>query len=244
MRIGITADINLTLTNSINLKLANFAPKPLLDVLIKNKVIPIIFPIASPKMAKELLETVDGIIIPGGPDVAPFLYQAEPILQNGATYQLRDEFELELIKQIQLAHKPLLGICRGIQIVNLALGGSVYQDLTTQFPSPNLLQHHQKTLGNLPVHTVKISQGSQLFQIFGHSAYVNSRHHQAVKEPAPGLKISAQSSDGVIEGLEDQAGLVQLVQWHPENLWQNDPLEEKLFQQFFKRVEKVKQAHC
>ncbi|WP_034995825.1 gamma-glutamyl-gamma-aminobutyrate hydrolase family protein, partial [Liquorilactobacillus vini] len=113
MRIGITADINLTLTNSINLKLANFAPKPLLDVLIKNKVIPIIFPIASPKMAKELLETVDGIIIPGGPDVAPFLYQAEPILQNGATYQPRDEFELELIKQIQLAHKPLLGICRG-----------------------------------------------------------------------------------------------------------------------------------
>ncbi|WP_268869626.1 gamma-glutamyl-gamma-aminobutyrate hydrolase family protein [Liquorilactobacillus vini] len=91
---------------------------------------------------------------------------------------------------------------------------------------------------------LKLAKEVSFFRFFGHSAYVNSRHHQAVKEPAPGLKISAQSSDGVIEGLEDQAGLVQLVQWHPENLWQNDPLEEKLFQQFFKRVEKVKQAHC
>lgn len=238
MKIGITADVNLTTTEVINLKLANFAPKPLLDVLLKNNVIPIILPIVLPKMVEELLTTVDGVIIPGGQDVSPILYHSEPLLHNGANYQPRDEFEFELTKQIYLAHKPLLGICRGIQVVNLALGGSVYQDLPTQFPGPNLLQHKQKTLGNLPTHTVKIEQHSLLYQIFGGSAYVNSRHHQAVKDIAAGLHITAQAPDGVIEGLEDEEGLIQLVQWHPENLWQKDPLQEKLFKKFFERVVK------
>jgi putative glutamine amidotransferase len=191
-------------------------------------------------MAKELLELVDGLIIPGGQDVAPIMFHGEPSVHTGASYQPRDEIEFQLVREAKKMGKPLFGICRGIQVVNLALGGSVYQDLESEFPSHDLLQHKQKTLGSLPVHTVKIQKGSLLNQVFGDSAYVNSRHHQAVKNVAAGLHVVAQAPDGVIEGLEDDQGLIQLVQWHPENLWQSDLKQEELFKAFFRRVSEYK----
>lgn len=236
MRIGITADANLQPTNIINLKLAYYVPKPLIDVLVKHDVIPVVIPILPAKLAVESLTGLDGLIIPGGVDIAPDFLGEEPSPNLGATYRARDETEFALVKAAAKKHLPILGICRGIQVINAALGGSIYQDLASQFPGKDLLQHKQRSLGNLPIHHVAIAKGSAFRKTLGARSFVNSRHHQAVRETAPGLKAVATAPDGVIEAVENDDASIQGIQWHPENLWQHDSTQEKIFTDFFARV--------
>ena len=124
-----------------------------------------------------------------------------------------------------------LGICRGIQVLNIALGGTVYQDLQADCPSA-YIGHSQKAYGAYPVHHVNVKKGSLLHAALGDTAYVNSRHHQALKDVAKGLVVTAMAPDGVIEGIESA------VQWHPENMWREHPEMRALFEQFIARVEK------
>lgn len=236
MKIGITADVNLTETPIINLKLAHFAPKPLVDVLVKNDVIPIILPILPGKLAKASLDGLDGLIIPGGHDIAAEFLNENPSPELGPTYSPRDAFEFPIVKSAVEQHMPLLGICRGAQVINVALGGTIYQDLPSEYEKDSLLQHSQRTKGDLPTHTVKIDPTSQLGKDLGPTAFVNSRHHQAIKDVAPNLKVIAQAPDGVIEAVENKDASIQAVQWHPENLWQNDPQQERIFTAFIARA--------
>ncbi len=238
MRIGISADADLEPTEIINLQLAHFAPKPLVDVLVKHQVVPVILPIVPGEMALASLQGLDGLIIPGGHDIAPEYLAENPHRFVGPTYSPRDAFEFPLVKAAVKLHLPLFGICRGIQVINAALGGSVYQDLPSEYDSANLLPHSQRSRGDLPTHRVKIDGDSQLGQAIGESALVNSRHHQAVKEVAPSLYVVATAPDGVIEAVENDDASIQAVQWHPENLWQNSPQQERIFTAFFDRVAK------
>lgn len=238
MRIGIAADANQQTTSIINQKLANFAPKPFIDVMAKHDVLPVIIPILPAKLAAQSIEGLDGLIMPGGYDIAADYLGEEPHAGIGATYRPRDESEFALLKAALAAHIPVLGVCRGIQVINVVMGGTVYQDLPSEYPGKGLLQHSQKSLGNLPVHHVEIAQDSALGQTLGRQCLVNSRHHQAVRDVAPGLRAVAKAPDGVIEAIENEDASIQAVQWHPENLWQNDPAQERIFTDFFKRVQK------
>ncbi|GLB47632.1 gamma-glutamyl-gamma-aminobutyrate hydrolase [Philodulcilactobacillus myokoensis] len=239
MRIGITADVNFGPQKSARMYKANMVQHVLIDLLSKHNIVPVMLPVVKPQMAKRLLKLVDGIILTGGPDVAPNLYHEEPIETNSISYQPRDDFEISLIKAAVKNHKPILGLCRGIQAINVALGGTLYQDLKREFHPINnqpLINHSQNEEVFQETHHVLIDQNSKLFQSIGEKALVNSRHHQAVKDLGEGLKITATAPDGVIEGIENADASVQGVQWHPEYLWKEDMKEEKLFTDFFNRV--------
>ncbi|MHA8137630.1 gamma-glutamyl-gamma-aminobutyrate hydrolase family protein [Lactobacillaceae bacterium Scapto_B20] len=242
MRIGITADVNMVDNTSFRLTRAHIAQRTLVNALMANDVVPVIFPVAKPEMAKELLETVDGVILTGGPDVSPVFYNEEPINATGISYLPRDDFELQLVKDAVTMHKPLLGICRGLQVINVALGGTLYQDLPTQFKTNDqpLLQHTQKAKVFVPTHHINVSENSHIFKSVGNRPFVNSIHHQAAKRPAPGLHVTATAPDGVIEGLENKDGSVQCVQWHPENIWKHMPEENQIFVDFIERARKMK----
>lgn len=237
MLIGIAADANQQTTSIINQKLANFAPKPFIDVMVKHDVLPVIIPILPAKLAAQSVAGLDGLILPGGYDIAADFLGEEPHPGIGATYRPRDESEFALLKSALDAQLPVLGVCRGIQVINAVMGGTVYQDLPSEYPGKGLLQHSQKSLGDLPVHHVEIDQDSALGKTLGAECLVNSRHHQAVREAAPGLRVVAKAPDGVIEAVENDDASIQAVQWHPENLWQKDPAQERIFTDFFKRVQ-------
>ena len=156
---------------------------------------------------------------------------------GGADYKM-DRFEIDLIRAFYEAGKPIFGICRGIQVLNIALGGTVYQDLQADCPSA-YIGHSQKAYGAYPVHHVNVKKGSLLHAALGDTAYVNSRHHQALKDVAKGLVVTAMAPDGVIEGIESAGSdQVAAVQWHPENMWREHPEMRALFEQFIARVEK------
>lgn len=247
LRIAVTADTYAVTTEVINHSKAPFAPRQLIQVLDELGVLPIILPDIRQASGEDWLDLFDGLIIPGGPDVAPVYFGEEPIPANGRTCASRDVFELDLIRAAIKAGKPILGICRGCQIINIALGGNVYQDLAAQ-KEGDCLQHAQRAWGAEPSHHVQIEPGSSLFQTFGAEAYVNSRHHQAVNRLGDGLRATAISSDGVIEGIEGTAegvgDQIVAVQWHPENMWPEYEEMKQFFVDFIARTERAVKQSC
>lgn len=178
-------------------------------------------PLAVPTMlaadrASAALAAVRGLVLTGGEDVAPDQYGAAPHPRLGEVDPVRDAAELALIAAARKRRMPILAICRGIQILNVALGGTLYQDLGSERPGP--VSH----AGETSQHAVSVAAGSLLERTLGtRSATVNSRHHQAIRDLAPGLKAVAWADDGVIEGAEPvDAGAPWMVavQWHPEDL--------------------------
>ncbi|CAK1230480.1 gamma-glutamyl-gamma-aminobutyrate hydrolase family protein [Fructobacillus tropaeoli] len=239
MKIGITADANMQQTAPSRLKLADYVQKRLVDVLVKNDVVPMILPIAKPEMAKEIVGMVDAIIIPGGPDVSPHLYGEDPHQHIGVTYVPRDDFEMAVIEESVRQNKPVFGICRGIQIINVAFGGTLYQDLSSQYEQ-EAIRHEQVPDSAFPTHFVNVEEGSFVAKSQGAHPFVNSKHHQAVKKVADGFKVTARANDGVIEAIENPDLAVYGVQWHPETFWSDHENQEKLFQDFFALVAEKK----
>lgn len=233
--IGLTADVFLDPTSVINQQRADFVPRAAVNAVLAAGGIPVILPYLPEDRVDALLEKLDGVILTGGTDLDPTLVGDNPLPQLGRTYRPRDQFEMTLVTQAAARQIPILGICRGMQVLNVALGGSVYQDLPTQYPGKPLLQHHQSAPGDLPTHRVTI-QPSALQAAIGTHPLVNSRHHQAVKAPAAALRVVATAPDGVIEGIESSDALLQGVQWHPENLWTTRPEQQALFQAFVDRL--------
>ena len=191
-------------------------------------------PLAVPTMlaadrAGAALTAVRGLVLTGGEDVAPDRYGAVPHPRLGDVDPVRDAAELALIAAARARRLPILAICRGIQILNVALGGTLYQDLDSERPSP--VPHSDET----SQHAVRVAAGSLLERTLGmRSATVNSRHHQAIRDLAPGLKAVAWADDGVIEGAEPAdagAPWMVAVQWHPEDL-----TERALFDGFAQAV--------
>ncbi len=178
-----------------------------------------------------MVEIVDGILLTGGVDLDPMLFNEEPRPDLGRLDPYRDFFEFHLTEIALKKDIPILGICRGCQILNVVAGGTVIQDITTTFGKENILKHQQRAPRWYPTHSVEIKEGSKLEKIFGcNELKVNSFHHQAIKEPGPGFIASAHAKDGVIEAIEgiDYHYAVG-VQWHPELMWEHYSLFVKLF---------------
>lgn len=175
---------------------------------------------------------IDGLLLTGGHDVAPACYGEQAIAECGKSCARRDSMELALIRLMLAAHKPIFGICRGIQMLNVSLGGTLYQNLALQHPSP--VDHHMSPPYDRAVHGVSISAGTLLRDIVGADALgVNSYHHQAVRKLAPALRASAVSEDGLVEGVElAEEKFVVAVQWHPEFRYRSDEPSMCLFRRF------------
>lgn len=182
----------------------------------------------SPREIEHMLRRVDGVLVTGGVDVAPERYGQKPVEQVKNTSPLRDALEMELIRQCRQSKKPVLGICRGIQAMAVAMGGELYQDLPSQQPSDT---PHRPSQGDWAEHTVNITPGTRLEAITGGGTYtVNSCHHQAVRRLPEGARVCATAPDGIIEGFEYGKGPLFLgVQWHPEQLHENDCRAMALF---------------
>lgn len=164
-----------------------------------------------------LLSRLDGILLSGGVDVHPSFYKEEPKNKLGHVDYTRDKFEIALSKYCIEKKVPMLGICRGMQILNIVEGGSLYQDIQSELPDS--IQHSQKTYDSVGNHFIKIDEGNFLRNIYGEMGFVNSYHHQAVKKLASAFEAVAWSSDGIVEAMvhKENANIIA-VQWHPELL--------------------------
>ena len=182
--------------------------------------IPVIIPIAlSAEETRDVFERLDGIVFSGGNDLEPGLYSHETLHAQDIDAP-RDTHEVELMKLALTTHKPILAICRGMQLLNVVRGGTLYQDIIEEVPgAQNHDGHHKDQTGPL-VHVLDVDPESQLANILGTvKVQSNSYHHQAVKNVGQGLRVNAKTSDGIIEGLEDMSqGYIIAVQAHPESL--------------------------
>lgn len=197
--------------------------------------IPVILPpeLEEPELIR-LIDTFDGVLFTGGPDVHPFYFGEETLAHCGNVSVKRDTLELALLRLAMAAGKPILGICRGVQLLNIGLGGDIYQDIPSQFHEEIPIAHSQPFYYDIPAHTVSVEPGTLLAGIVQTTILkVNSMHHQAVRTPAPGLVASGYGPNGLIEAIEkpDYPYLLG-VQWHPEYLWEADKAAAQIFSSF------------
>lgn len=183
--------------------------------------------LSDPEQAVQDALTCDGLLLPGGGDMDPKFYGQARIPACGEPNLLRDAAEPLLLRAFLAADKPVLGICRGIQVMNAVLGGDLYQDIKPFEHLPHN-DHWAK------VHTVTVRRGTLLSRILGQdTVLVNSQHHQAVDRVAPGFTLAALSEDGIVEAIEKpDAGFCLGVQWHPEWLSDADSAMQGLFDAF------------
>jgi putative glutamine amidotransferase len=190
--------------------------------------IPVVLPPIPPADVPALVGRLQGVCLSGGPDLDPAAYHARAHAELGPIEPELDAFELELARAADAAGLPVLGICRGCQVLNVARGGTLHQHVPDL--NDGLLPHRQSEPGRVTTHTVTVAPGSRLASIVGSGEVeVNSFHHQAVDRLGEGLRAVAWSPDGVIEGIEDPNAAFYLgVQWHAEGLVDR-PEHEALF---------------
>jgi putative glutamine amidotransferase len=185
---------------------------------------------------RKVLTEIDGLLLTGGGDIDPVFYREERHPSTDDAEPGRDEFEIDLARRAIAADLPTLAICRGVQVLNVAAGGTLVQDIPSAVESD--LTHSVAEPRNFECHDIAVAPGSKLAQILGPqgdapcSCRVNSRHHQAVGRPGTGLVVSATAADGVIEAVEAPGNRFCIgVQWHPENFWQTGEFRP-LFEEF------------
>ena len=199
----------------------------------------------SPDMEGDMLEDclarLDGLLMAGGNDVSPALFGEPPVEALGEVNPLRDGFEMRLVRLAAARHMPVLGICRGVQAMAAALGGSLWQDLPSQYRTADgnpPIAHRQTSPGRYASHTVSVLPGTLLARLTDgvETLRVNSFHHQAVGEVASCANLSAWAADGVVEAIELPDALFVLgVQWHPEIMTRlEDEASRRLFAAFAK----------
>lgn len=208
---------------------------------------PVLIPSDLPEQAwRELYRRLDGVLFTGGGDVATEIFNGQPHPKVGGVDEARDAIELGLVRSVAQDGKPFLGICRGLQVANVALGGTLYTDLPDQLQGA--LKHDwqdpdiQRERTHL-VHPVRVEEGSRVAELLGSPiVQVNSLHHQGIKELAPGLKAVAYAPDGVIEAIElpgHPFGVA--VQWHPEWLTDQQAMR-RLFRAFVEAAQGQERA--
>jgi putative glutamine amidotransferase len=181
-------------------------------------------------------EDYDGILFAGGEDVNPSFYGEEKRHENVHDHRPRDEFEFSLLKRALARRAPILGICRGVQMINVGFGGTLYQDMKED--AEPQFEHHQTDVGKSrqePTHTVLVTDSeSSLGSIVQGACRVNSLHHQAVKRLGRGLKVTARSEDGFVEAVEsaEEYPFLMAVQWHPEEMFYHSAQQREIFVQF------------
>ncbi len=208
------------------------------DALAAAGLLPVVLPPLDPDLAVRALDSVAGLVLTGGEDVDPAHYGVKAHAAAGAPHAARDACELALARAARDRALPTLAICRGAQVVNVAFGGTLIQDIPSE--RPDSLDHEPPGARRQRVHTVQIDSDSELARAVGDTAIAtNSSHHQSVDRLAGGLRVTARTSDGIIEGLEsdDLAWWMVAVQWHPEELIATpDEWDRRLFAAFAERV--------
>jgi putative glutamine amidotransferase len=205
-------------------------------------------PVGGHRAAETLLGGIDGLLLSGGSDLDPSYYGEEAVPELGVTVPERDAFEMTLLEHALRRGIPTLGICRGMQVLNVALGGTLYQDLPSQMDHMVLLGHRQETPKWQPTHEVEVDGGSKVAEILGaEELKVNSYHHQAIKELASGLVAVAHAPDGVIEAVEsgDLSKRWMIgVQWHAEAMRDAGPEHRSLFKAHVRAAERYALRHA
>lgn len=192
--------------------------------------LPIILPMVKSKAAiREYVELCDGFLFCGGGDITPLLFGQEPMNGIGKTDITLDLFQIRLMKQVLEAEKPVLAICRGMQVLNVACGGTIYQDLNeTDFETIN---HMQTSLSRKDIsHKVSFVLKSHMHRMLGPFAYTNSFHHQAIERVGKDLIVTGTTGDDIVEAIEMPShSFVLGVQWHPESMIDSAPNMKQLF---------------
>ena len=205
-----------------------------LDAILTAGGLPILLPTSLPINAlPELVNRFNGFVLSGGGDVDPALYSGHLDTTIHSIDPERDAFELALIPLVRATDKPLLAICRGMQVLNVALGGSLYEDIASALPAALRHDWYPNYPRDYLAHTVEIEPGSRLAEILGtHKLRTNSLHHQAIRQPAPALEVVAHAEGGVIGAVELPGKRFAIgVQWHPGCL-REEPAMQRLFSEF------------
>lgn len=235
--------IGITSSYEINHEVEN-AHKTTLSIdyskaVIASGGIPVILPVQNDRnLIKELVKNLDGLILAGGGDPDPLLYGEECLQGLGEITPERDEFEYIILEEFEKTKKPILGICRGLQLANVYYGGTLYQDI--KYVDTNI-QHKQKIQLYLPTHTVNITEKDNIFyEIFGEKTRVNSFHHQMIKDLAPTLTAIGTSPDGIIEIIQKKDyPFFYATQWHPEMMSvRGNENMKKIFDKFLEECKK------
>ena len=194
---------------------------------------PVVLPVVEyGECISSFIDVIDGLLLSGGGDIDPSFFNEEPIPALGSIDPNRDSVEMSLSEAALEQDLPVLAICRGIQVLNVAAGGTLYQDIS-QHPK-EILKHRQSAPGWHASHTIQIEPGSLMYGMFDkQTGRVNSFHHQSVRDTADGFYVSARSIDGIIEAIESQKHRFMLgVQFHPEMMFQHHPEAANIFAAF------------
>jgi putative glutamine amidotransferase len=231
--IGITCDLDLGVGREARAagRMMHVLYDDYVHAVVEAGGVPLLLP-ASPRDDLQLAygEILHGLLIPGNPaDIDPGLYGEEPQPHLGAVNPRRTDFEMAMVRHALERSLPVFGICGGAQVLNVTLGGSLYQDIPSQVPKA-----YKHTGAPEPSHTIDIAPGTRLAAVIQMpTVRVNSLHHQAIKVPGHGLIVSATSRDGIVEAVEiPERPFVVAVQWHPERLFRADAASRRLFAAF------------
>lgn len=214
-----------------------YAEENIIKLIEKSGHTPVILPIHQDhdKGAENLINIVDALVLSGGSDISPTLYNEEPKDIRWSGVLERDHFELALLKHAKKRNIPVLGICRGFQLINIAYGGSLIQDIPSM--RENSFEHRNQEKYEKLTHGLTILKDSFLYDVIGEEKItVNSVHHQGIKELGKNLDVMAYSDDGLIEAVKaNDADFVVAVQWHPE--WQSDEMiSKKIYYAFLDKI--------
>lgn len=207
------------------------------DAVVRAGGVPVLIPLVDDEeVLQTLYDRIDGLLLAGGGDVDPAHYGEEPLPELGKVDALRDAVELPLARWAVADGKPVLGICRGVQVLNVSMGGSLYQDITTQL---NSALHHDESYAKEDwthmAHDLRLDPSSNMAKLFATTSFpINSLHHQSLKAIAPGLRAVGWAPDGVVEAVEGSNGqFIMGLQCHPEALQGSaDPRWQALFKRF------------
>ena len=215
-----------------------YVNKDYVDAVIRAGGVPLIIPFSTDKeVIISQAQLIDGLILSGGHDISPYNYGQEPSQKIGETFPERDTYEIILLEESKKRNIPILGICRGFQLINVAAGGTLYQDLSL-IPG-NILKHNQVSNPTLKTHKVEIKENSFISSIFGKETMVNSFHHQVINKVANDFIVVAKASDGVVEAIEHKTyKFLVAVQWHPEMLAVECEKARELFTRFIEEAKK------
>lgn len=215
-----------------------YVNKDYIQAVEKAGGIPISLPVVNDEEdIKSQIRLCDGIILAGGPDINPLLYNDEPHTKLSYVFTEVDEYQIKLAEISLDKDLPILGICRGHQLLNVVCGGTLYQDLSEI--SSGTLKHVQDAARYEYSHKIKTKPKSIIGSLLGNEALVNSFHHQCIKEPGKGLEVTATASDGVIEGVEMKNKKFAVgVQWHPEGMVERDEHMLGIFKELINKANK------
>lgn len=189
---------------------------------------PVLIPVMPDDAADEMLSVVDGLLFPGGVDIDPRHFNERPNQHLGRVNPLLDTVEISLCKKALSQDVPMLGICRGCQLITVAAGGTLVQDIPTQIGGA--MKHQQQAPRWHGSHEALFDDDSLVARVYGvRRVWVNSFHHQSIKNPGDSFTVTARALDGVSEAAESKKGFRLLLQWHPEGMWEKDPVHLEPF---------------